>query len=622
MNPPVLALGLAFAASLAGAAAATPVVRAAAVRYGLVARPSTDRWHQRPTALFGGVGIYVGFLAGLAAVSLSQGGADGLRLGPAAWGIILSTSMMFVTGLVDDRYHLAPGAKLVLQGLAGAVLVGFGVVYPLTPWVPANIVATLFWFVALTNALNLLDNMDGVVAGVAGIASAFLAVTFGLHGEWALAAVCLALAGSTAGFLFYNFNPASIFMGDSGSLFLGAVLAGMGAAYPRTAPGSIVSVMFGPALIVIIPIIDTALVTLTRTLAGHSIAQGGRDHTSHRLVTMGLSERQVALLLYALAACGGGVALLPRHAPTALSVWGGGLFLVALLLFATYLSRLHTYPAGERASGRATVLVGNLLYKRRALEVVLDLTVFALAYSGAFLLRWEGALSAPRAALLEASLPVAVGVKLATFWAMGVYRGIWPQTSLADLHRLVRASGAASLLTVCVVLLLFRESPFSRSVLIMDGLLAAGLVIGARLSFRSFDRLRYRLTLAGEPVLVFGADAGGELMVKALHTHREFNLVPVGFIDDDGRTHGRLLQGLPVLGGTDRLGAGAPAATKLVVDPARLEAARVQALAQACARRGVEFLEMTISVRPSPHPARAAAPYGPAAPAAPPSDGS
>ena len=595
-----LVLALAFATSLATAAAVTPLVRATAVRYGLVAKPSGDRWHQRVTALFGGVAIYVGFLAGLAAVGLVgwQGGVEGMRLGTAGWGIMLATSLMFVAGLADDFFHLPPASKLVLQGVAGTVLVGFGVVVPLTPWAPVNLLVTLFWFIALTNALNLLDNMDGVVAGVAALASGFLALSFAVDGAWALAGLCLALAGASLGFLFYNFSPASIFMGDSGSLFLGGVLASVGAAYPHTASGSIVSVLFVPALIVIIPILDTTLVTLTRTLAGRSIAQGGRDHTSHRLVAMGLTERQVAVLLYAFAACGGLAAVLLRRAPAPLSVWGGGAFLVALLLFATYLGRLHTYPAGQGPSGRATILVSNLLYKRRALEVLLDLTVFALAYAGAFLLRWEGSLSAEQVALLEASLPVAVAAKLATFWVTGVYRGMWQQTTLADLHRLMRASLVASLLTAFLVMLFFRQAPFSRSVLILDGILAAALVLGARLSFRSFERLRSRLTLTGEPALVYGADAAGELMVRALQLNREFNLRPVGFLDDDVRKHGRLLMGLPVLGSALELRTGAGLPRHLVADASRTAPEQLRELAEACSQSGISLLELSIGVRP------------------------
>src|SRR5687767_4079448 len=212
---------------------------------------------------------------------------------------------MFLTGLVDDRFHLRPSSKLVMQALAAAIVVTAGVVYPLTPWTSVNSLATVFWFIALTNALNLLDNMDGVAAGVAALAALFLAITFGIQGGGGeLVALSAALAGAALGFLPYNFHPASIFMGDSGSLFLGALIASVGAAYPSSASVSIVPVLFVPVFIAVIPILDTLLVTVTRTLAGRPISSGGRDHTAHRLVALGLRERQVAMMLYAFAIAG------------------------------------------------------------------------------------------------------------------------------------------------------------------------------------------------------------------------------------------------------------------------------------------------------------------------------
>jgi UDP-GlcNAc:undecaprenyl-phosphate/decaprenyl-phosphate GlcNAc-1-phosphate transferase len=247
----------------------TPLVRRAARRLGFIAKPSTDRWHAKPTALLGGVGVFAGFLAGLlSTLVIAEGVPQGLGgAGSIGIGILLAATVMFVSGLVDDWVRLNPSAKLIFQVVAAAVLISFGVIYPITPWLSVNILLTLVWFMGLTNAMNLIDNMDGVAAGVGCVAALFLAVTFALEGAWHYTALCLALAGATAGFLPYNSHPASIFMGDSGSLFIGALLAGVGAAYPGTATGSIVYVMFVPVLIVIIPLLDTCLVAVTRTMS-------------------------------------------------------------------------------------------------------------------------------------------------------------------------------------------------------------------------------------------------------------------------------------------------------------------------------------------------------------------
>ncbi len=542
---------LAFLAAFLATLAVTPVVRGGARAIGMIAKPSGDRWHARPTALLGGIAVYMGFAvgAGLALWRLGSAGAAH-PLSRGAVGVLLASSLMFLVGLADDKLKLKPSAKLIFQGLSAAAVISFGVIYPVTPWTLVNVLVTFFWFLALTNALNLLDNMDGVAVGVAGIAALFLAATLLWDGAIVLAAVCLALAGAAFGFLPYNFNRASIFMGDSGSLFIGALLAGLGAAYPSTVSASLVSVLFVPVLIVIIPILDTLLVTTARTLAGRPISVGGRDHTSHRLVAMGLSERQVALLLYAFAAAGGGTALALRGANRGVSFAAGGVFLVGLLTFAAYLGRLHTYAPSEIASRRVTLLVSDLLHKRRAFEVVLDLVLFAVAYQGAYLLRWDGAPPPTQALLFEQTLAIAVVAKSACFGLVGVYRGHWQHLTIVDVHRLALASVLGSLVSLAALTFAFPGGEFSRSIWIMDGILVALLVTGARASFRSLDLVRHSLRGEGAPALIYGADRGGEIAIREMMSNPDLALRPFGFIDDDARKRGRLVHGCPVVGGT------------------------------------------------------------------------
>lgn len=582
----------------------TPVVRAFARSIGLIARPSKDRWHEQPTALLGGIAIYGGFVVGVLAlfVLLSEGSIRSLGMLPrSGLGIILSSTFMFVTGLADDKFKLRPSAKLILQGVAAATLVSFGVLYPVTPWPTLNILITMFWFLALTNALNLLDNMDGVAVGVGGVAAFFLAVTFAGEGAWFLASVCMVLGGAAFGFLPYNFNRASIFMGDSGSLFIGSLLAGLGAAYPSTAPGSIVSVLFVPALIVIIPILDTLLVSVTRTLAGRSVSIGGRDHTTHRLVAMGLSEPQTALLLYAFAASGGMLAMILRHSDLVLGLWIGAIFLVALLILAAYLGRMHTYSPGEgNPAGRVTILVSDLLYKRRALEVILDLVLFGVAYYGAYLLRYDGRLLPAHAVLLEQTSALAIASKSVAFGAVGVYRGVWQHVTIADVHRLMKGIFVGTLLTVAVLVFFFREADFSRSILVLDAILVVLLTTGARLSFRSLERLQNKLNPGGTRTLIYGAGKGGELLVRELLGNaKRLDLRPVGFLDDDPHKRGRVLCGLPVLGSVEDL---APMVAReriqtVVIGTNKLQAGTLEYLLRSCEPLGVELLQLELRLR-------------------------
>lgn len=581
----------------------TPVVRAAARRAGWIAPPAKDRWHQKPTALAGGISIYAALLIGVwgaLAVAAADISMPLPELDGKSWGIVLSASMMFVLGLVDDRVRLRPTTKLIVQSVAGALLVSFGVVYTLTPWPSVNVVVTFFWFLGLTNALNLLDNMDAVASGVAGLAAMFLAVTFAQDGAWTLAAVCAALAGATAGFLPYNFHPASIFMGDSGSLFLGALLAGLGAAYPGVGSGSIVSVLFIPVFIVIIPIVDTVLVTVTRTVAGRPVSLGGRDHTSHRLVAMGLSERKAALVLFSFAATGGALAMALRLAAPGYSLWIGLIFLVALSIFAAYLTRLHTYsPEEARKSHRVTKLVSNLLYKRRALEIMMDIALFTAAYYGAYLLLFDGAVPDPHGVVLERTLALAVATKLAIFGALGVYRGVWQHVSISDVHRLVLGAALGTAATA-VVLTAANTGPALRgSIVLLDGMMVLVLTIGARASFRSLEMLRHAMTATGGRALVYGAGQGGVIAVRELLSNPEWGLQPVGFLDDDSSKHGFLIHGLPVLGGTDQLTAALERrrADTLVIATKKIDKFRLDRVVAKCHALGIRVTELELRMQ-------------------------
>ncbi len=322
---------------------ATPLVRAGAIRAGVVASPRDDRWHQRPTATLGGVAIYVAFVAGVAMV-----GPEPARVAP----ILAASTLLFVAGLIDDLVRLRPMSKLAAQIAAAAVVVASGLRLPWTAQPAVDALITLVWLVGITNALNLLDNMDGLAAGIAAIACLFLTITFVLNGQSAEAVLTMVMLGAVLGFLVFNFSPASIFMGDCGSMFLGSALGGLALLSDYGRSRNLTAVLFTPLLILTIPILDTCLVTVTRKLSGRPVSHGGRDHTSHRLVALGASERRAVAILYALATVSGLCALVVRwlEAGAVLAVFGGVAAFMAL--FGLYLARVRVEapePSGQRA---------------------------------------------------------------------------------------------------------------------------------------------------------------------------------------------------------------------------------------------------------------------------------
>ncbi len=308
----------------------------------LVAAPSGERWHERTTPVFGGVGIFAGLVAGIGA-ALAVGAVDASReLG----GIVAGCTILFLAGLADDLYTLKPVAKLAAQFAAAGLVLVSGLTVEI---VANNLLATtlgLVWLVGITNAFNLLDNMDGLAASLAAVSCAVFAVDAIARdsGELGLV-VALALGGACVGFLPFNLRPgkrAAVFMGDSGSQVIGFGLAALALASSWTTAGATLTSVLLPLLVLAIPILDTTLVTVRRTLERRPVTQGGTDHTSHRLVYYGLSEQQAVLGLTSLAALLGatGLAYTVLGNPRVTAV-GVLVSFVVLVQFASFLGDLE-----------------------------------------------------------------------------------------------------------------------------------------------------------------------------------------------------------------------------------------------------------------------------------------
>ena len=536
----------------------------------------------------GGAAIYVacaaavlwsGMLRGRTAILLGLGGA------------------MLVVGLWDDRRPLRPSTKLVAQILIALTFAFTSPIVVLTASPTLNTILTVFWLVGLTNAMNLLDNMDGLAAGVGLIAAGFyvlLAYGSAPAGELVMLA---ALGGALAGFLVYNFNPASIFMGDGGSLFVGFVLAG--AAMPLADPkvASVVPALSVPAVLLAIPILDTAVVAVVRRLSGRHISDGGRDHTSHRLVAIGLSERSAVLFLWALAAAAGGVAYLIQHSRGSVGTLLLVAFSVALLLFGVHIARVRTYPEGQFRSleGKAfTSLLAQLTWRRHVFEVLLDLVLVWLSYSLAFHLRFEGEEAEFFYPFFLRSLPVVILCKLAGLWIADIYGGVWRYLSITDLVTYVKAVLLGSGMAVLVVVYLYRFTGFSRGVFIIDGLLLFLLLVGSRLSLRLLLESGGRRRAAGIPVLVYGAGGGAATLLREISANAELNLRAVGLIDDEPSKLGQRVLGCAVLGGVDKIEGllDRSGAEQVIISTAAINGDRLASLLAVCGPRRIPVRRM------------------------------
>jgi UDP-GlcNAc:undecaprenyl-phosphate/decaprenyl-phosphate GlcNAc-1-phosphate transferase len=296
----MIQIALIALAALLFSVLATPLARRAALRIGVVATPRARDLHLAPVPLLGGAAIYAGFVLAL------------LLLGDRAYireliAILLGATLVSLLGLADDRWGLSAPAKLVGQLLAGLILLLGGTQVQLfaTPWL--NWALTLLWVMVITNAINFIDNMDGLSGGVTSIAAAFFLLLAAMNEprQVLVGAMSAALLGACIGFLRYNLNPATIFMGDTGSLFIGFILAALAIKLRFLGNLNLITWMV-PLCVLALPLFDTALVFVARLRRGvNPFTTAGKDHLSHRLHALGLTRREAVLTCYLLAgACG------------------------------------------------------------------------------------------------------------------------------------------------------------------------------------------------------------------------------------------------------------------------------------------------------------------------------
>lgn len=319
---------MAFTIALAVAYFATPQVINLAIKVGALDAPDARKVHTKPIPRMGGLAIYAGFvLAILASMHVSR----------EILGLLAGGTVILIVGIIDDIMQLPAKVKLMGQIVAAAVLVLFDI---RIEWITnpfggdmvyvqyLSIPLTIMWVVSLTNTVNLIDGLDGLAAGVSTIASITILLVALQQNFWSVAILSAALAGSALGFLQHNFNPAKIFMGDTGSMFLGYMLAAVSVIGTVKSAATIALIV--PIVALGLPIMDTAFAIIRRYTSGKPIFKPDKGHLHHRLLEMGLTQKQAVLLMYVISGCLGMSAI----ALTEVNYAFGTLIVIGLLVIA------------------------------------------------------------------------------------------------------------------------------------------------------------------------------------------------------------------------------------------------------------------------------------------------
>jgi UDP-GlcNAc:undecaprenyl-phosphate/decaprenyl-phosphate GlcNAc-1-phosphate transferase len=553
----------------------------------LVAHPSGSRWHERATPLFGGVGIAAGLVTGVL-LALAVGAVE------PSWllaGIFAGCGLVFLAGLVDDVRHLSPLAKLAAQVAAAVIAIAAGLRVELVSNDALGIAIAVLWLVGITNAFNLLDNMDGLAATLATVACFYFAVDAAtVHKNDLVLVLALSLAFACLGFLPFNLRPgddARVFMGDAGSQLLGFLLAALGLAASWTTAGTTVATMLLPLLVLAIPILDTTLVTVRRLAERRPVTQGGKDHTSHRLVYYGLSETRAVALLALIGVALGATAVaynvLDRPSVTALGV----LVTFALLVqFGSFLAELSENQRQGRP-GDTSLRHAITVQPRRLIELGVDAVLVCGALLAVYLVFVTGRGTQLQRGTFQAVVPVVLGTTYVVYVLFGVYRRVWRHATGRDLAMIGLASAVASAAAWAIVLATRNLGDFPRAVFPVYVVVAVVLAVLSRAVVRFVPEAGGGETDRRRRVLVVGAGNAGRGLVRTLRPSGDVHVV--GFLDDNPRLHRRRIQGVPVLGTADDAPAvlRATAADEVVITVPGVSDEQLAELIRACDAAGV-----------------------------------
>lgn len=595
--------------------ALSPLMRRLAFVIGAVDLPGERKIHSVPIPRIGGVVIALSLAITLAAAwNIRELNASWMITDLTAWWPILAgAAIVFLGGAFDDVRSLPVWAKFVIQAAAAATAIALGVRIDHVSFFgsdpvslgPLALPLTFLWIVGITNAFNLVDGLDGLAVGLGSIAAGTCATLFFLRGETSDALILIVVLGALLGFLPHNFNPARIYLGDSGSMLIGYVLAVTGIVGTQKTATALA--VFVPLLVLGLPIIDT-LFSMIRRFKGQKrksasnwlqalkrMFQADQAHFHHRLMALGLSHRNAVLTLYAVAIGLSACALL-----SVISEYrnAGIVILTVVLAAAIGIGKLDYREMGLLPVKRL-LQWHEVAFDRRFFLGFLDLMLITSAYGGAFVLKFYDVSGDVVTSWYVNSFPTVLITQFLCFYVFGLYRGVWRAMGVGDLVKVAVAVGAAAAISYSLVVI--RHQPEgTMSFFVVDGLLLGLFAGGIRSAYRVLDYSHQRRADHGKAALIYGAGRGGQLVLRELRQNATLGLNPIGFIDDDPALWNRTISGVPVLG----KGQDVPAIlddhliTSMLISSKAIEEDRMKAVVQTCKERGVIILVTGFELHP------------------------
>jgi UDP-GlcNAc:undecaprenyl-phosphate GlcNAc-1-phosphate transferase len=556
--------GFIFVVAAIVSAAFCPLAERIALRAGAIDHPGGRHIHQRPTARLGGIAVGLGLLSSILIAAAADPFVNATLAAHLREFILLGAGagLMLLVGAIDDFCPIRPSIKLLAEIVAALVVVSAGhqiqFAFGLNlGWLRS--VVTVLWITAIMNAINMVDGLDGLAGGVSLIIGMTLFAVSLYLGSATSGIILIALCGGLAGFLPFNFSPAKIFLGDSGSLLIGYGL-GVTAIQSSSKAATVVAIVV-PLLALGLPLAELLTTAVRRVLRMVHVVRwdvesrryeffflgrpalftADRDHIHHRLLALGLGPRRTVLLLYgACAVFGAGAFLMVTFEGANLAL----LLATFLILAMACLRQLQYGELRPLRTGLFLPVFDSILTNRRIVQGVVDLGSAMISIGVAYLIYDGGFTNGTRTSIHD-DAPLIVLIQIACLAVSGLYRRAFRQSGIPDLLAVMKALVVA-ILSSWIASLVLLDRPVALSVSVLDAYLLITLVAASRFSFLLLDHIFKSARTGKRRVLIYGAGTGGAAACRQIQSSPELDMQVVGFLDDDARRTGQLLNGVPV----------------------------------------------------------------------------